>query len=81
MEKADHDLLLKIVSNHPRLKALYNEHTRLEKQVANCERHVAFSASVQLKQNELKKAKLKTKDDILVLLNEYRRTHDEVRIQ
>lgn len=81
MEKADRDLLLSIVGNHPRLKALYNEHLKLEKQVANYDRHAAYSASVQLKMTELKKAKLKTKESIQMLLDEYRRTHDGVPVQ
>lgn len=72
MEKTDHELLLSIASTDPTLKKLYDEHRKLEKQVERFERYAAYSASARLRQQELKKEKLRGMDDIMAILKQHK---------
>ena len=72
MEKDEKDLLDKVISSNPRLKALYTEHLRLDKEVNKYQRYAAVSGFAVRRQAELKRRKLKTKDSMQQILSEYR---------
>ena len=73
MEKLDRDLILNLCQSVPRLRDLYEEHLRLEKELEKFEQYSAYSASAKLRSNELKKEKLKGVDDMMAIVSEYRR--------
>ncbi len=77
MEKPDKELLFKIIATNPTLKELYNEHLKLDKEVRKYSRYTACSSFAVTRQNALKREKLKTKDSILEILNEYRQGEAE----
>ena len=72
MEKADEELIEELAGSDSRLKQLYNQHRKLEKEVKKFERYLAFSSSTALKQRQLKKQKLLGMDSIMAILNQYR---------
>ena len=72
MEKADHDLLEKIVPIDSHLRELYNRHLKLEKEVERFGRYAAYSSSAALRHKELKKQKLYEMDQIMSILSEHR---------
>ena len=72
MEKDEKDLLDRAIPSNPRLKALLVEHTRLDKEVRKYQRYATVSGFAVRRQAELKRKKLKTKDSMLEILNEYR---------
>lgn len=72
MEKADRDLVLLISNTNPRLKKLYDEHLRLDKEIERYQHYAKYSSSAALHHRELKKAKLKGMDDIMAILSEHR---------
>ena len=79
MEKADHELLLSIVSSDPNLKKLYDGHRKLEKEVENLGRYAAYSSSAALRQQELKKLKLQKMEEIMTILKRHR--HADLALQ
>jgi len=72
MEKADHELLLRLAQTNPRIKQLYEQHQELEKEVQKFERYAAYSSSAALRQKQLKKEKLRGMDCIMAILSEHR---------
>ena len=72
MEKADHELIEKIVPVNSQLRELYNRHVKLEKEVERFGRYAAYSSSAALRQKELKKQKLLEMDRIMSILNEHK---------
>ena len=70
MEKLDQELLLNIVPNSPDLKKVYTRHQKLEREVENLERYASYSSAARLRQLELKKAKLKEKEQMLAILGQ-----------
>jgi uncharacterized protein YdcH (DUF465 family) len=72
MEKADQELLLSIVPSDPDLKKLYDRHRKLEKEVENLRRYAAYSTSAALRQQELKKLKLRKMEEIMTILERHR---------
>jgi hypothetical protein len=77
MEKADRDLILALCPTHNKLRELYDEHIKLEKEVKKFEQYLSYSASVQLRQKQLKKAKLKGVDAMMEIISQYRRSQAE----
>ena len=77
MEKADQELLMQFAAVNPHLKKLYDEHMRLDKEVEKLDRYAIYSSSAALQQRELKKAKLRTKESIMDILNDMRREEDK----
>lgn len=73
MEKADHELLLLLSPSDERLKKLYEQHKKLEKEVVRYSHYAKYSASAALKEKELKKSKLHGMDAIMEILSDYRR--------
>lgn len=73
MEKADQDLIIRVAAADARLKKLYDQHIKLEEEVERYGRYAPFSPSAALKERELKKEKLRQKDIMMSLLDEYRR--------
>ena len=72
MNKADEELVLAIVPTKPTLKKLYQEHRKLEKEVARFERYSPYSSTADLKQKTLKKQKLKGMEQIMSILQQHR---------
>ena len=72
MEKADQELLFRIAAADTRLKRLYDLHQKLEEEVAKYGRYAPYSSSAAIHEIELKKEKLRTKEMIMTILNEYR---------
>jgi len=72
MEQTDRELLLSLTETHPRLKELYKQHIKLEKEVQKYERFVNYSATVAMRQKQLKKEKLRGMDNIMAILDGYR---------
>ena len=72
MEKADQDLLLEIAQTDKTLNKLCQQHSKLEKQVENFERYAGYSTTARLRQQQLKKEKLRMKEAIVSILNSYR---------
>lgn len=72
MEQADRDLLDNLLTTDSRLKNLFSEHQKLEKEVAKFERYAAFSTAAALRQKQLKKEKLRGMDTIMTILNHYK---------
>jgi len=73
MEKDYEELLIQAADTNPLLKKLQDEHLRLDKEVERFGRYAVYSSSAALRQKELKKAKLRTKECIVNILKEYRR--------
>lgn len=76
MEKLDHELLLKVISDNHNLKKLYDEHLKLEQELSKLEKLAAFSTAAEVHHKQLKKQKLKGMDGIMSILNQYRRDFD-----
>ena len=74
MEKPDQELLLTVVDENPRLKELYEEHLRYEKELAEFEASPARATWDEAREKRLKKQKLKGMDMIMSILVDYR--HD-----
>jgi len=72
MEKVDRDLILSIADFNPVLKQLYEEHLKLDEEIERNEAYAAYSSSAQLRQKQLKKAKLQGMDKIMAILKEHR---------
>ena len=72
MEKADQELLLRIVPSNPNLKRLYERHRKLEKEVENARRYAAYSSAASLRQQSLKKEKLRHREQIMEILSGYK---------
>jgi uncharacterized protein YdcH (DUF465 family) len=72
MEKMDQELIERIVPINPTLKQLYARHRKLEKEVERFGMYAAYSSSASLRHKELKKEKLREKDMMMSILNEYK---------
>ena len=77
MEKLDRELILNLCPSIPRLRELYEDHIRLEKEVEKFEQYAAYSASAQLHSQELKKEKLKGVDDMMEIIENYKRCSEQ----
>jgi uncharacterized protein YdcH (DUF465 family) len=80
MEKADQDLLLKIVPTNPDLKKLYDRHRKLDKEIESLTRYSRYSSTAALRQKELKKLKLQKMEEIMTILNQHRPELDELHL-
>ncbi len=72
MERADHELLMDVLTSDHELKKLYDRHRKLEKEVENLNRYAAYSSSAALKQRELKKIKLHHREQLMAKLAEHK---------
>ncbi len=72
MEKTDQELLLKIVTLNPDLKKLYDRHRKLERELESVSQYVAYSSAAALRARELKKEKLRKKEEIMGILRDHR---------
>ena len=68
MEIADTELLLKSLNINPLLKKLYTRHQKLEKEVEHLRHYAKYSTSAAIKHAELKKEKLRGKEQLLAVL-------------
>ena len=78
MEKADQELLMKLTTTNPQLKRLYQQHIKLGKEIERFEQYARYSSSAALKQRKLKKERLRGKESIIAILNDYRNDHHVV---
>ncbi len=69
MEIAEKEILLKSLSLNPLLKKLYSRHQKLEKEVEHIRHYARYSAAASLKHSQLKKEKLRGKEELLAMLN------------
>ena len=72
MEKADQELLQQVSERDTRLKKLFDQHRKLGKEVERFGLYAAYSPSAALRETELKKEKLRHKEQIMDILREYR---------
>lgn len=72
MENTDRELLMRIVPSNPNLKKLYDRHRKLEREVENLERYASYSAAARLRQQNLKKEKLRGMEMIMAILHQHR---------
>ncbi|HMO19073.1 MAG TPA: hypothetical protein PKA63_13525 [Oligoflexia bacterium] len=68
MDKAERELIKKIVPLNKNLKKLYYQHIKLEKEVEHLEQYARYSPAIAIKHSELKKKKLKGKEAIMDIL-------------
>lgn len=74
MEKMDRSIILRLAEKNPEIKKLYVKHSKLNKEVEHYGRYAVYSTSAALKEKDLKREKLKTKENLLSLVDEYRRS-------
>lgn len=72
MEKADHELIEEKMPENPRLKELYEEHKRLDKEAFHLEKIRPYSTSAAMSLAAIKKRKLNGMDEIMSILSTYR---------
>ena len=68
MEKAERELIQKAVNINPLLKKLYSRHQKLEKEVEHIRHYAKYSPAASLKHTELKREKLRGKEQMLAIL-------------
>ena len=78
MEKADRELLLSRVTTDERLKELYKEHLRLEKEVSRLSLYSSYSPVTAFRERMLKKEKLRGMDRIMSILRDYKKSEMEL---
>jgi len=79
MEKYDHELIEELMPGDQKLKKLYSEHIKLEKEVSRFESYAGYSPSAALKQKEMKKAKLRGVEKIMTILRKHRGEDDSLQ--
>ncbi|ABB38966.2 hypothetical protein Dde_2169 [Oleidesulfovibrio alaskensis G20] len=72
METRDLELLEKLSSRDPELKALWEDHVLYEKQIEKLDNKPFLTPSEQTHVKELKKQKLEGKTKLLTILESYR---------
>lgn len=72
MERADEELLKALSEQDLSLRRLYDQHRRLEREVARFSQYAAYSPSAAIRASELKKEKLRGMDEIMSRLNQVR---------
>jgi uncharacterized protein YdcH (DUF465 family) len=70
MEKAERELIQKAVIINPVIKKLYARHQKLEKEVEHIRHYAKYSPTASLKHVELKREKLRGKEQMLAILQE-----------
>ncbi len=79
MEKYDHDLIEELMPGDKKLKKLYSQHIKLEKEVSRFERYANYSPSAALRQKEMKKIKLRGVEEIMTILKKHRGDDDSIQ--
>lgn len=72
MNNEDLEIIKELMPVNPRLTYLYKTHLKLEKEIASVERYDQLSTNASLKTKELKKIKLRGKEMIMMILEEYK---------
>jgi uncharacterized protein YdcH (DUF465 family) len=72
MEKVDQDLIEEMMPENQRLKELYEEHVKLDKETEHLEKLRGYSTSAALALAALKKKKLSGMDEMMSILSEHR---------
>lgn len=72
MEAKDEQLILSLVDRDPDLRRCYDEHVRLEKQLANFNHKGFLNQDEEVERKRLQKVKLAGKDRMMEILNKYR---------
>ena len=72
MERSDKELLLKLVPSNIELRKLYNQHRKLDKEAERFATYAKYSPWAALRHQEVKKAKLRSMDEISKILSDHR---------
>ena len=72
MENIDRELILKMKDVDVRLKRLYDEHEKLEKELGLFGRRAFLTSNEQQKEKELKFKKLRGVEEMLLIVREYK---------
>ena len=72
MEKKDEELIQTLIPHDQELKQYYEEHLRLEAQLAEFNRKVYLTPEQDLEKKQLQKRKLHGKDRIMQILEKHR---------
>lgn len=72
MEKRDEELVITLSTTDEELKALYDEHLILEKQLAELTGRLHLSAAEEQERREIQKRKLAGMDRIMAILASHR---------
>ena len=75
MEKKDEELIEELILHDSELKEFYEEHLRLEAQLAELNRKVYLTPEQDLEKKQLQKRKLHGKDRIMQILEKHRTDH------
>lgn len=74
MEKIDRSTILRLAEKNPEIKKLYMKHAKLDKEVEHFGRYAVYSTNAALKEKDLKREKLKTKENLISLVDQYRKS-------
>lgn len=77
MEKNDEELILSLIADNEELKAHWEEHVALEKQLVRYNRRLHLSTQEEADRKELQKRKLAGKDRIMQILAHHRAASGE----
>lgn len=72
MEKKDEELIQTLLEHDAELKALYEEHLDLERQLEDFNRRLYLTPEQEIARKQLQKRKLLGKDRIMQILEEHR---------
>lgn len=72
MEAKDEQIILSLVDRDPELRRFYDEHVRLEKQLASLNHKGFLNQDEEVERKRLQKVKLAGKDRMMEILNKYR---------
>jgi uncharacterized protein YdcH (DUF465 family) len=70
MESSFRELIDEKLINNPKLKKLYLRHKKLEREVERFEQYARYSSAAAIRHKELKKQKLKWKEEIFSILTD-----------
>ncbi len=71
MEKIEEEILVELVERDPQIKKLYTQHQKLEREIASVSQYAVFSPAAKLRAQELKKEKLRGRDELMSILRRY----------
>ncbi len=71
MDQIDHALVERAAANNPQIRRLYHQHRELAQKIAALDHRGFLTESEKLEMKQLKKEKLKGKDELMKLISEY----------
>ena len=73
MDKAEEELILSLIDEEEDLKKCYQEHMDLDRRLGELRKKSFLSQEEEVEETRLKKLKLLRKDQIVAILDRYRR--------